>query len=161
MYSGSMHFYFEFSIAKVTELSYSRIDVKTTSLDQYVDEARYSRVVIPVSSGSGSPFHQHLLDFTPPLEQKLEQELLLDRVGIIREGNMVGQILASPPNPDQEGLSRSSGNIEVRGRPAQQKFGRTRSINDGIQQRCPPTALQTMQLKVLDMIAVGVVLRVV
>jgi hypothetical protein len=62
MYSGSMHFYFEFSIAKVTELSYSRIDVKNPSLDQYVDEARYSRVVIPVSSGSGSPFHQHLFD---------------------------------------------------------------------------------------------------
>jgi hypothetical protein len=84
MYIGSS-FYFVFSsIAEVTELSYGRIVVKTTSLDQYADEARYSRVVIPVS-GSGPPFHQHLFDCRPLLEHKLDQEL----IGVIRECNLV------------------------------------------------------------------------
>jgi hypothetical protein len=69
----------------VTELSYSRIVVKTTSLDQYVDEARYSRLVIPVSSGSGSPFYQHHFDVRPLPDQELVHELVLDRVGAIRE----------------------------------------------------------------------------
>jgi hypothetical protein len=36
----------------------------------------------------GTPSHQHLLDFTP----LLEQELVLDLFGIIRECNAVGII---------------------------------------------------------------------
>ncbi len=71
----------------------------------------------------GSPFHQHRLDFTP----LSEHELVLDLVGVIREYNFVGKIPDSETNPGQEGQSISSGNIDVRGRPVQQKFGRTGS----------------------------------
>jgi hypothetical protein len=75
----------------------------------------------------GTSFHQHLFDFS-----LLEQELVLDLVGVIRECNTAGKIFNSNTNPDKEGLSRSSGNIDVRGRPVQQKFGRTGSIRGGI-----------------------------
>jgi hypothetical protein len=42
--------------------------VETTFLDQYVDEVRYSDCDTGIN---GSPFHQHLFDCTPLLEQEL------------------------------------------------------------------------------------------
>jgi hypothetical protein len=75
----------------------------------------------------GALFRQHLFDFTP----LLEQELVLDLVGVIRKCNFIGKILESFPNPDHEGRSRSIGDVDVCGRPIQQKFGRTGSIRGG------------------------------
>jgi hypothetical protein len=78
------------------------------------------------------PFHQHLFDFTP----LLEQELVLHPAGVVRACNSVGKKNDSLPSPGQEGRSRSSGNIDVRGRPVQQKFGRTGRKISGSHQRC-------------------------
>jgi hypothetical protein len=61
---------------------------------------------------------------------------VLDLLGVIRVRNCFGKIRNSRANHGQEGRSRSSGNIGVRGRPVQQKFGRTGSTRDGIHQRC-------------------------
>jgi hypothetical protein len=78
------------------------------------------------------PFHKNLFDFTP----LLELELVLDLVWVIRVFNSVGNILDIDTNHGQEGLSRSIGNIGVRGRPFQQKFGCTGTKRGGIFQRC-------------------------
>jgi hypothetical protein len=87
-------------------------------------------VVIPGISGSSFP--QHIFDCTP----LREQELVLDLVGVNRECSFVGKHHDSLPNPGREELSRWSGNIDVRGRPVQQEFGRTGSMRDSIHQRC-------------------------
>jgi hypothetical protein len=89
----------------------------------------------------GTLFLQHLFDFTPLPEQKL----LFLPLGVIRERNLAEQILGSHwvedslnsrANHSQEGRSGSSGNTGARGRPVQQKFGRTGSIRGGAHQRC-------------------------
>jgi hypothetical protein len=92
MYIGSS-FLLEFSIAEVTEAELGIIVVKTTSLDQYVGEGRYSRVGIPIS-GSAPPLHQHLFDFNP----LPEQELVLNLVGVIRECNFLEKSGNIPAN---------------------------------------------------------------
>ena len=66
---------------------------------------------------SGSPFHQHLFDFTPLSNQEL---LFKARVHL-------GKQYDSLPNHCQKGRSSSRGDMDVRGRPVQQKFGRTGS----------------------------------
>jgi hypothetical protein len=60
---------------------------------------------------NGFPFHQHLFDVTP----LLEQELVVGPVGIIKDCILGGKILDSSTNPGQEGRSGSSGDIDVRG----------------------------------------------
>jgi hypothetical protein len=79
----------------------------------------------------GTPFHQHLFDDTP----LMVQELVLDLVGVSRACTFIRNTLDSLPSHGQEECSRSSGNIDVRGRPVQKKFGSTRSIRDGPHQR--------------------------
>jgi hypothetical protein len=110
----------------------------------------YKSAVIAVSR---APFQQHLFDFDFDFIPLLEKELVWHLVGVIRECNLVsisGNSRAkhgndcklvricgnSRANPGSEGLSRSNGNIDVRGRPVQQKFGRTGSVRDGNHQRC-------------------------
>jgi hypothetical protein len=53
----------------------------------------YSVTVISVSWAS---FYQHLFDVVP----LLEQELLWELVGVIRECNLIGKMLDSAANPD-------------------------------------------------------------
>jgi hypothetical protein len=79
--------------------------------------------VLLTPSIMGTPFHKHLFDVNP----LLEQQLVLDLLGAIKECNSVGT-LDSATNPGQEGRSRCSiGNIDVRGMPLQKQFGRTGS----------------------------------
>jgi hypothetical protein len=61
---------------------------------------------------------------------------------------LVGKILDSHLNIGQEGHSRSSGNIGVRGRPFQQKFGRTGSIRGGTNQRCQSKSLMVLGIRI-------------
>ena len=90
---------------------------------------------------------------------------MLDLVGVVRECNLVGKIIDSLPHRSPEGRSRSSGNIGVRGRPVQQKFGRTGSSPGGTHQRCRSRTIldvwvRTLFQQELDKVEVGHVARV-
>jgi hypothetical protein len=61
----------------------------------------------------GTPFQQHLFDFTP----LLEQELVLHPAGVIRASNSFGKTLGSTLDPGQEVRSRLSGNIDACSKP--------------------------------------------
>jgi hypothetical protein len=83
---------------------------------------------IPVPSVMGIAFHQHLFDFNP----LLEQELVLDLLGLSQEMKFGGQHTLQCNEPSgQEGRSRSSGNIGVRGSLLGQ-FSRNSSIQGGL-----------------------------
>jgi hypothetical protein len=87
----------------------------------------------------GSPFHQHIFDFTPLLKQARK------RVWPAGRGYHLVQLCRKNPhcrmNQVQQGLSRSTGdvNVNVRGRrsrPLEEKFDRTGSHRDGRHERC-------------------------
>jgi hypothetical protein len=132
--------------------------VKTTrSLDPYVDEARYSRVVIPVSA---APLSTNITSISCHCWSKNASCTWL---GVIRACTfgIGGNKLA---NNGQEGRSRSSGNIGVHGWPVQQKFGRTGSIWDGYHQWCLPQMVEGIWIgtcfqEVINKVEVGHVAR--
>jgi hypothetical protein len=102
--------------------------LETTSIDSQLLKGYDTAELKGYDTGISSyPFYEPFFDLAP----LLELELVLDRVGVIKERNFVGNILESETNLGQEGLSRSSGNIGIRGRSIQQKFGRTGSTWDG------------------------------
>jgi hypothetical protein len=79
-----------------------------------------------------SGLHLNIFDFTP----LLDHELLLHPF-TATEWNFVCRKNCKSLNGTGR-MPRLSGNIDVRGRPVQQKSGSTRSIRGGIHQRCRP-----------------------
>jgi hypothetical protein len=77
------------------------------------------------------------------------QEFVFGPGGVIRECNLVGNMLESPTNPGQEGRSGRSGEIDVRGGPLEQKFGRTGSHLDGMNKRCHSLLILSIRIRTI------------
>jgi hypothetical protein len=93
-----------------------------------------------------TPFQQHLLVFTP----LLEHELVYHLIGVNRDCKFVENIHDSRANIGQEGRSKSSRDIDVRGRPVQQKFRRTGSTQGGKHQRYHPQIVSQEELNEVE-----------
>jgi hypothetical protein len=91
--------------------------------------------VIPVSARS--LFHQHHFD-RPHATAGVARNWCWIWSGRLSEIEICWEqaVISERTNPEQEGLSRSKKNIDVRGRPVQQKLGRAGRKIGGRHQRC-------------------------